>query len=463
MGNKHWANTWTEIEDFGSGKRSATISVGHRVFVDKADGQPKKHKLTDNRPDHVVIQSAKCCVEVHPYYAKYFDVQHEEVRLHEERWVAQRLSNNKWRDVGAWNPVISVEEYPDAVKVTVQYDTSYGTFTVEYFQRDGSNLKHNVTFNNTSGSTETFRVIQRWAGIVGDRVQKQESPDRLVLNFHKTGKSPKQFTIRENLSGAIDKLYQPVVIESHAQGMKADFVYGDWVLAPSESLEIDPDTSTLNNPTLDGYIMWVDQGATYSRSTTGDAIRFGWEWEAPPVDIYRGYVEWDVSGISGTIDKVEFRYHGQYHEANSWIYAMASQPSAQADNNSGNAIIYGDAGDGTAYLSNDSVFPEVGVTKNVGGGGVAWDIDPSSDLESALGGGWFAFGFRNPELETNPAQISRIYAEDWGSVNPAPTLYVEFTPVTGWAGGDVNGVAIATIAKINGVELADILKVNGVA
>jgi len=33
----------------------------------------------------------------------------------------------------------------------------------------------------------------------------------------------------------------------------------------------------------------------------------------------------------------------------------------------------------------------------------------------------------------------------------------------GWAGGDVNGVAIADIAKINGIALADIAKVNGVA
>ena len=37
------------------------------------------------------------------------------------------------------------------------------------------------------------------------------------------------------------------------------------------------------------------------------------------------------------------------------------------------------------------------------------------------------------------------------------------TEAVGWAGGDVNGVAIATIAKINGVALADIVKVNGVA
>ncbi|GAI76019.1 unnamed protein product, partial [marine sediment metagenome] len=150
-GNKHWANTWTEVEDLGGGKFGATISVGHRVFKDKIDGQYKKHKLTDERPakGYVLIQGAKCCVEIYPYYAKYFNVNHEEVRLHEERWIVQRLkSPDKWRDVDAYNPVINVEEYPepagDVVKVIVNYDTDYGTLTIEYFQRDGNTLKHNV-------------------------------------------------------------------------------------------------------------------------------------------------------------------------------------------------------------------------------------------------------------------------------------------------------------------------------
>ncbi|GAH97943.1 unnamed protein product, partial [marine sediment metagenome] len=131
--------------------------------------------LTDDRPakDYVLVQSAKCCVEVYPFYAKYYDVNHEEVRLYEERWVVQRLFKepDDWRDVDAYNPVVTVEEYPepagDVVKVTVTYDSDYGVMTVEYFQRDGNALKHNITFKNTSGSEETFRVLQRWAGIVG--------------------------------------------------------------------------------------------------------------------------------------------------------------------------------------------------------------------------------------------------------------------------------------------------------
>ncbi len=49
-----------------------------------------------------------------------------------------------------------------------------------------------------------------------------------------------------------------------------------------------------------------------------------------------------------------------------------------------------------------------------------------------------------------------------GTVSRCTQVYVEIDYTTGWAGGDVNGVAIATIAKINGVALADITKVNGV-
>lgn len=70
IGTKDYPNTHTEVEYLGNGGFAASVSIGHRVFFDKADGdKPKKHKLTDNRPDHVLIQSSQCCVEVYPYYA----------------------------------------------------------------------------------------------------------------------------------------------------------------------------------------------------------------------------------------------------------------------------------------------------------------------------------------------------------------------------------------------------------
>jgi len=387
-GVKDYPNTHTEVEHLGNGKFAASIGVGHRVFFDKTDGnKPKKHKLTDERPskDYVLVQGCKCCVEVYPYYAKYFDVQHEEVRLYEERWVCQRLFKTdpeEWRDVDAYNPQIAVEEYSelagDVVKVTVTYDTDYGILTVEYFQRDGNNLKHNVTFRNTSGSTETFRVLQRWAGIVGARVNGKDFPldtDEPFLAFRK---ADKKLAIAENLRSMIfnadgsektdQRLQRPIQVGRHAQGMKADFIYGDWILAQNESLEIDPDTATLDDPTVDGYIVYIVPNV-YNRHTTESTITF---YVGSGASFYRAYAEWDISGIpDSTITKVEFRYHGQQNYISpykSYIYAMAYQPSAQPNNAAGNQVIFDDIGDGTAYLIDDAaIFPEIGTGKDVGG------------------------------------------------------------------------------------------------
>lgn len=288
-GAKDYPNTHTEVEYLGNGNFGASIGVGHRVFFDKVDGnRPKKHKLTDERPgkDYVLIQSAKCCVEVYPYYAKYFDVQHEEVRLYEERWVVQRWREppGQWSDVDAYNPQMTVDEYSepagDVVKVTVTYDTDYGILTVEYFQRDDNNLKHNVTFENTSGSTETFRVLQKWAGIVGAKCNGKGFPlvtDEPFLTFRKVNG---KLAIAENLYSMIFNpdgmektvqcLQRPLAVEAHAQGMKCDFCYGSWTLAQNESLRIDPDTATLDDPTEDG---WVDEFG--GQNTAGEDLVFG--------------------------------------------------------------------------------------------------------------------------------------------------------------------------------------------
>ena len=214
VGSKDWSNSWTEHEYLGvngEGKHSfgVNIGVGHRVFKDKKDGKWKKRKLTDERPakDYILVQGAKCCVEVYPYYTKYFDVHHEEVRLHEERWVVQRLFKepDEWRDVGAWNPVMAVEEEADFIKVTITYETDHGPFVLEYVQVDGKALKHNITFTNTTSEEETFRIQQKWAGIVGSKVSGKNVPMVLsptvdyYLEFHDTDKPKREFNISENM------------------------------------------------------------------------------------------------------------------------------------------------------------------------------------------------------------------------------------------------------------------------
>lgn len=623
-GAKDFPNTHTEVENLGNGKFAASIGVGHRVFFDKADGnKPKKHKLTDERPgkDYVLIQGAKCCVEVHPYYAKYFDVQHEEVRLHEERWVVQRLFKepDDWRDVDAYNPQIAVEEYSeragDVVKVTVDYDTDYGPLTVEYFQRDGNALKHNVTFTNTSGSTEAFRVLQRWAGITSNKVRVDGrecevdeklaglavtfgdnlTPSRIIENF--AGMTEEEFKdvmemvmgSREPVAGeevlvnknglklVVQGLYTRLLVDGklnmganaitfsvmvravedcpkdarvfigglglglvlfplaqtyrsrevivcekdgrvidaiaprvlsyfakyypnfnlqivqgdagvevgnygkfdwifsdilygderddysaselrdlcapyleeggrygnwgdpemqehkrilyakpskadvHTQGLKTDFVYGNWVLPQGKSLMIDPAIATLNDPTMDGYI--YKYNSTYIRDLGSTSMRIGFYNVMMISPIGRGFVEWDVTSIpdGSTVSDTVFKYEGLFHNQDCHIHEMLGvQPSAEADDDAGNQAIYDEAGEGTVYA--DPVgFPVVAQNQSVDLGASA-----DTDLEGQLASNWFAIGL---QADSEVGGESRIYTEEWvGPPVPPPTLYVVYTP-----------------------------------
>lgn len=477
-GAKDWSNTFTEheylgVDESGRHKFSVGISSSRRVFKDKEDNQWKKRKLTDNLPDHVVIQSAQICTEVYPYYTKYFDVQHEEVRVEEERWIIQRLFKmpDTWRDVGVWNPVIVVEELIDAIKVTVTYDTDYGSLVVEYFQRDGSPLKHNVTFTNTSGNIEKFQVIQRWTGVAAAKVKHRDGEDTIsaakTIHGHsfKFFKADGGFGIFENQwamcydelgEGLTDHNLKPVEVDIHPSGLKADFVFGDWVLAQGESLKIDPDTATLNNPTIDGYIEFdEDVPGTYVRYASAPEILM--DYDAGTNKITRGFVEWDVSSIPDGSDVTDtvFKYDGKYHEEaeDAHIHEMLGvQPSDEPDNNAGNLAIYNEAGQGTVYYD-VAGFPVVAAAQSADLGAAA-----DTDLENSLAGDWFAIGFQADD-ESADSHFMGVASEEQGGVNPPPTLYVVYTP-PGWS-GKISGVV--NPAKIAGVAKANIAEVKGVA
>ena len=452
-GTKDYPNTHTEVEYLGNGKFAASIGVGHRVFFDKADGnKPKKHKLTDERPakDYVLIQSAKCCVEVYPYYAKYFDVQHEEVRLEEERWQVQRLFKepDEWRDVDAYNPVITVEEYPgpagDVLKVTLTYDTDYGALTVEYFQRDGNALKHNVTFTNTSGGTEIFRVLQRWAGIIGTKCNGEDFPldtGEPFLAFHRADKPKREFTIAENLWGMVFNpdgsektekcLQRPIRVEIHAQGMKCDFCYGNWVLAQNESLGIDPSTATLDNPTEDGYLLKYNSGsaaacliASPTRNTSEIYIYYGGEQVIADYRGWRSYVEWPISTLAGetlTANPV-FKYYG----TQIWATAGKINPLTEgAPSGATDANLWDYIASGIAYV--DPFDIEAGADKQVDlGASAKTDLQDAMDVSQS----WFAIGVQSPDDECPETGVlySSFYSEEAGDGGAPPTLYVEYTP-----------------------------------
>lgn len=553
IGAKDWINSFTEVEYLGDDKFGASITR-NRVFKDKTDDKWKKHKLTDNSPDYILVQSAKCCVEVYPYYAKYYDVNHEEARLYEERWVVQRLFKepDEWRDVDAYNPVITVEEYSepagDVVKVTVTYDTDYGSLLIKYIQRDGTTLKHDVIFTNTSGSTETFRVLQRWAGIVGNKVKwhgknrditKQETlfgyvfdlfdgenfamrenqsamfpidkwdevhtnllwepqgscnqcgkcceyywpdcphyditePDKCKIHIDKEIQrklwdesyedwkkrkdpncpccfmpTPSQLEnltpecgwsfIEKELTGdsrtKLSKL-QPVSLDIHAQGLKADFIFERWILAHDESLEIDPDIATLDNPTEDGFLerSAVTPGAcptgTLTRDNTGWSCPAGGESSIKPnvSRARRSYFEWPIASLSGatlTANPI-FKYHARSVDTST---DLEINPLTEEQPSSGGCTdleLWGYCVSGIAYVDPFNIGVGENQSQDLGG-------SAKTDLQSAMTASqsWFAIAMVSPADECPSITSSPhtyIRSENYTTPTPPPTLYVEYEP-----------------------------------
>ncbi|GAI76025.1 unnamed protein product, partial [marine sediment metagenome] len=199
-------------------------------------------------------------------------------------------------------------------------------------------------------------------------------------------------------------LQRPINIETHAQGMKADFIYGDWVLTQDESLEIDPDTVTLSDPTEAGRIHWIFEPSSYSR---GGVPYMGWYGTYA----YRGYAEWDISSIpdSATILDTVFKYHGLRHDANSDCHIhemLGCQPSEQPSTNIGNEAVWDEIGEGTVYVD-PAGFPVVATNQEVDLGTTA-----DSHLQSQLANDWFAIGF---QLDTeSPTRLAQIYTWQYG-------------------------------------------------
>lgn len=428
MGPKKWVNSFTEVENLGGNRYGATIHVGHQVFKDKVDGQWKRHKLTDERPekDYVLIQSAKCCIEVYPYYTVYYDVNHEEVRVYNSRWVVEEWDGQKWKDLGFWNPTIIVESKPNGIKVIREGQTTNGILKVEFIQLDGSLLKHRVTWTNVSVQEKTVRLVLKWAGIVGDKIicsGKEYSPPLTISDYYfifgdeQNPKKVGQLLLNQFKEGNLN----PVTIETHAKGMKADFQFEEFIVLPDNTVVIDPATWTNSDPTEDGYI--ENLSGTISRYDDLANMIFGFNVIKAGDRYRRAYVEWNIDGIpdNATITLVKFQYHGGANLLSvdtSYIYSMENQPSTASD-----STVYSDCADGTAYVSGSTTFPVVGTGQEIDLGSNA-----VSDLESVLDvRSWWAIGMVTDEV-TSP-ELASIYTEEEATADPKPTLYVEYIPV----------------------------------
>lgn len=419
----HWVNSYTEIGKT-NGKYGAKIYVGHQVFKDKNDGKWKKNKLTDERPtkDYILMQSAKCCSEIYPYYAVYYDVDHEGVRVHDSRWVVEVWTGNRWKDLGFWNPTLYVEPIQGGIKVVREGQTTDGILNVEFIQMDGLPLKHKVTWTNISAIEKTVRIIFKWSGILGSKVNNL-APPVTINDFVFFFGSESEVFMGENLAKQFTNgVLNPVSVEVHADGMKVDFQFEEYIVLAGDNIVIDPETWSNGDPTEDGHV--YELGGTYTRASALNTNVFGRTSTKAGIRYNRAYVEWNIDGIPDTavITVVKFQYEGATNNLvndTAYIYSMENRPSTASD-----STVWADCKNGTAYVSGSVTFPEVGTNKEIDLG-----VSAVNDLQEVIATprGWWAIGCVTDETENT---LAEFYSEEYvGPPTPKPTLYVEYSYV----------------------------------
>lgn len=400
------------------------VSANQRVQDSNGDWVDYVYRV-DKAKGCYTVQSGLVAAEIYDYYAKIFSPDLSEARVYDERWEVQQLTKSgKWSDIGAQSgsPEYAVVPFSDGINITKSFHSWAGWLNITYTFR--GSLKHTVMFASEIAEKTVFGVVQKWAGITGTKVKDVEADKSVPISestkLNGTSflfqKENEELSVYESQWSARDSL-SSVTVDSHAEGMKCDFVFGNWTLAKGESLVIDPDTATLDSPTQDGYIAKTKYADYYYPYPDGNEIHmsnwFLYYWYAS-----RGYDEWDISGIpdSVTITSVAFKYHGKARgSGDCHIHSMEYRPST-----SGLPTIFIDMADGHVY-ADPTGFPVIGENQQV-----ALSSQADADLQSSLASNWFAIGIQADDENTNHPTATSIYSSEYGSANPTPTLYVEY-------------------------------------
>ncbi|MEF8848233.1 MAG: hypothetical protein V5A68_03780 [Candidatus Thermoplasmatota archaeon] len=202
----------------------------------------------------------------------------------------------------------------------------------------------------------------------------------------------------------------------------------------------------MSNPTYD---RWTNnQTVDWGKNDTGD-LNTSYE--------YRGYIQWDIDGLaqamnedeatSEDITQVVLNYHGaENHSVNSSIYNISNEPAVSSDQD-----VYTDAGDGSIYIENQTVFPKTLTNQSINLGDKAVnDLKNQTTPASSPSGQWFAIGLKSND---GNGLFEKIYSTEYSSADPKPTLNVTYNiPPQQKDEVPANGST--------GVELTPVLKVR---
>ena len=252
--------------------------------------------------------------------------------------------------------------------------------------------------------------------------------------------------------------FKEVTMDNTQTNPHVKFVYGDWI----GGFELDPDTYSSNNPTLDGYITSTT-GVGESCSTTGNTINSGniqtYVDPTGAIQCNRGFAEFDISSIPNGVSVIDsdfgFDLETVNNPRNCDFIGMSVQPSVGTAD-----AIYDNILSATTLLDNDSTCTTTANNKSV-------DLGSSGDtyFTNQLTLDWASIGIRfdNETKDTNTRYIVILEEEDVGAT-PKPTLTIMYVLPINVLTVDVNendtSTAITGNVNISNSTLSQIYPLN---
>lgn len=280
------------------------------------------------------VQNGKIGIQIFDYYTKFYSPDMNDVRLYDERWEVQRWrtqGQGSWADIGAQSgtPIFSIVYNDKSIHITKSFNSWAAQLNITYSIIEGKPLKHTIIFTSILIDDTVFRIKQIWSGIVADRIKHQNNETITIIN-QQTIIDSNLYTFMkpngdvsiiedqtkmywdnvlptESPTKKLNQRFNTALIDVHAQGIKADFFFGNWTLSINDSLVIDPDTSTIFAAT-DTYIAsWDLTYLTARNAATGDAeygvqddIYTGQAQSGALYYVYRLFFNFDTSPLDDT-------------------------------------------------------------------------------------------------------------------------------------------------------------------
>jgi hypothetical protein len=353
----------------------------------------------------------------------------------------------------------TVTDYENQVKKERMLYNDFSSLWLEYKIHEGNPLKH--TMNLTATSNGKFSICQELSDINYDEVRKIDEDNKTIetidatiiksenndvsaideLDLTKEQKDELKLQVKNDLPEVVEfRKDGNLVLGEITSGAKLDFnsfefnsinktakfCYGEFDLKSGESIIIDPDTFSSNNPTEDAIVEDSPQSGTSCnnvgdvKDTSGVILRAYIRDSAISDRCARSYVEWSTSSISDSASITDTVFKFEVHdagEANCDVNAMTTRPSTASASAS-----WTDIGDGTNYVSSNWCM-SAGTNKSL-------DLTASgdADLQNLLPSDWFAVGIKLTSETRGGLSIDmRMRSEEDGTATPKPTLEVTYT------------------------------------